>query len=65
MPRSTVRNRVYNSIDINFIETSALDSSNVETAFVRIINEIYQQTLREQQMEQQQEEESSNIKESQ
>jgi len=28
-------------LDIAFIETSALDSTNVEKAFVRVINDIY------------------------
>ena len=52
---------------IQFIETSALDASNVEQAFVRIINDIYQTTLREQQQQEydsQHEEDNVNIRES-
>lgn len=34
-------------IGIGFIETSALDSSNVEKAFINVINDIYKSTVYE------------------
>ena len=47
MPNSMVI-RISNYVGIHFIETSALDSNNVESAFVNIIHEIYKQTLHDQ-----------------
>ena len=32
---------------IQFIETSALDSTNVDKAFLKVIHDIYQQTVQE------------------
>jgi GTPase SAR1 family protein len=34
-------------IGISFIETSALDSTNVDKAFMKVINDIYHQTMKE------------------
>jgi GTPase SAR1 family protein len=39
------------TIDIAFIETSALDSTNVEKAFVKVIHDIYHQTIKENQQD--------------
>lgn len=41
MPKKMVRDLVIISIGLAFIETSALDSTNVEKAFMNVIKEIY------------------------
>ena len=40
---------IHNFLGIQFIETSALDSSNVEKAFFKVVSDIYQQHVTESQ----------------